>query len=298
MTTIKKEDNYQIEYIKLSDVTNVDNFINGNNLYIVEVKNASNTILNYVISLKTLEKILDAPSKSHEIIRVDSLTNKTSIYLIKQEYLDDIALYGGIKGAFLRKIDGKEESLPKGYASTSFIEDMHSKDYQFVQYSRSEHYQDLWTNTEGKVYTSPIMIDYRKGNASDENYYLDELAESLSKRSDVSFIAYNGNYVNDAMILHAPLKGDEEHIGGIISDIEHHLEDGESKPEAKEELTIIYYPTPEALEKILKWSIREEGTKQGIYNIESFVLNKILGSEAYLKAPLVNPEPPKRKFKH
>lgn len=146
-------------------------------------------------------------------------------------------------------------------------------------------------DAQGVLYVEPYKMNYHEGKLNDARYYLDDFAEYLSTRDDVGFLTYQNSY-EEGTVLNAPLSGSEPGIGRIISDIHHHLEEGEDMPQEREEINLVYYPPQHLVEELMNWK-RQEGK---IYTVEEYILKEHLGGDKFLKVP--DPAPAVRKFKN
>lgn len=294
-------DGFSIRYAPLSAFVDVSKFIDGEDFFMVEVKN-EHELYSHICLKKNLDQILKEP-KSIEG-RLNTIETEHYIWLVKNELLDSLTKYGWHLARYLREIEGAPKNhAMKGISKDNF-KDLSNSKYQFVQCIPNEHNKQTFRNSKGEYFMTPIKLDYIHGQLHDGTYQIDEFVEHLSHRDDVAFLANMGRWVNrQVKILHCPLKGDEEDMGGIISDYEHHLEDGETKTEETEKFDLVYYPKKEDIEKILKWSQRiepytPEGRKWGTYDIERYIVQDILGGKQFFKDPPQDEvEPPKRKFK-
>lgn len=291
--------NITIKTTPLSDLTNVDNFVDGDNLSVVEVYQYDKLLQARVVNNNEAIAI----SKNPESIQsVFNNTNVLPILLVKSEYLDYMAKYGRLS---MYTDEGEKVSPPKDSISNKYVENANNNQYQFIQMVPNNHSVQIWKSSEGKIYSQPFILDYLYGKISDTYFHLDDFVEKLSHRNDIAFLTYTECFAKEPVgILPCPLKGDENGIGGVINEIEHHIEEGESWPQEKETVTVIFYPSQEDLKKILSWNRDEEikkpeVKKRRLYNVEQFIIEDILGGKEFLQHPIVEEEEtPKRKFKH
>jgi hypothetical protein len=293
---------FSIRYAPLSSFVDVSKFIDGDKFYMVEVKNG-HEVHSHICIQKNLDQILENPQSIKG--RLNTIETENYIWLVKDEMLTNFTKYGWHLAKYLREIEGFPQVNPMDGISKNNFENFTKLGYQFVQHIENEHNQQTFMNDKGEYFMSPFMLDYNEAQLQDKTYLIDDFVEHLSHRNDVAFLANMDRWTTKPVkILHCPLKGDEEDIGGIISDYEHHLEDGEERGEETEKFDLVYYPKKEDIEKILKWSRRvepytTEGKKWETYNVKRYIVQDILGGKQFFKHPPQDEvEPPKRKFKH
>lgn len=297
-------DGFSIRYAPLSSFVDASKFIDGDKFFMVEVKNEHESI-SHICVQRHLDQILEDPKSIRG--RLNRIETEHYIWLVKNELLDSLTKYGWHLARYLRELEGAPEVNPMDNISKDNFKDVSNPEYQFVQCVPNEHNKQTFMTHKGEYFMTPFMLNYNEADLHDETYLIDDFVEHLSHRDDVAFLANMDRWAKKpAKILHCPLKGDEEDIGGIISDYEHHLEDGETKTDETEKFDLVYYPKKEDIEKILKWSQRvepytPEGRKWETYNIYRYIAQDILGGKQFFKYPPqdeVEVEPPKRKFKH
>jgi hypothetical protein len=293
---------FTIRYAPLSSFVDVSKFIDGDKFYVVEVKN-ENQVHSHICMQKNLEQIFENPQSIKG--RLNTVETENYIWLVKDEMLTNLTKYGWHLSRHLRQIEGVPEVNPMDDISKNNFEDYQKPGYQFVQRIDNEHNQQTFMTSKGEYFMAPFRLDYNEAQLEDKTYLIDDFVEELSHRNDVAFLTNMDRWANKPVkILHCPLKGDEEDIGGIISDYEHHLEDGEEKGSETEKFDLIFYPKKEDIPKILKWSravepYTPEGRKWQIYSIQRYIVQEILGGRQFLKNPPQDEvELPKRKFKH
>lgn len=197
---------------------------------------------------------------------------------------------------------------PKNMVSHNLMTDISNPDFTLVDFIESSESIKTFKTLDGELHSEPIFLfSYPKSQLNDEEIDLDAFVEELSKRDDVAFLTYAGRWDyykgKKSTVLFAPLQGDEENIGGIIHDIEHHLEDGESIPEEKEEIFLIYYPKKDEIEYLSNWSEHIDRNsfdyqKKKIFFLERHIVRNILDGEKFLKHPIPDEPIIVRKFKH
>jgi hypothetical protein len=290
-----------IRYAPLSSFVDVSKFIDGDKFFMVEVKN-EHELRSHICVQKNLDKLLQEPQSIKG--KLNTIETDHYIWLVKNEFLDSLTKYGWHLARYLRELEGVPKKDPLEDISKDNFKDFSSPEYQFVQCIPNEHNKQTFMNSKGEYFMTPFSLDYNEADLHDETYLIDDFVEHLSHRDDVAFLANMDRWANKpAKIFHCPLKGDEEDIDGIISDYEHHLEDGETKTAETEKFDLVYYPKKEDIEKILKWSQRvepytPEGRKWETYNIYRYIAQDILGGKQFFKYPPQDEvEPPKRKFK-
>lgn len=299
---MKKEQvkGYLIKSVLLSDRIDVSHFNHGNELHIVEVSN-KNTKKSQVVTSQILEYILINPQDFDNIIK--NSFEQQPIYLVKTGFLEDLSKYG-LRNSYLRKLENQNNNQYDEMISKSILADSTDAQFEFIQLVPNFHQKQVWKNTKGNIYIEPFILN-KYAQLENETYFLDDLVEHLSHRDDIAFMTYMGRWDREqSTILYGPLSGNEKGIGGVISDIEHHLEEGESEPLEKECINLIYYPKNEQINQILNWNPNVDGRspenmKKQTYNIERYIVKDILGGQKFLQnPPEIEIETPKRKFKH
>ena len=293
---------YSISHAPLSSFVDVKNFVNGENFHVVQIEKGTE-IHSKICLTKTLDKIIEDPKVIYKT--KNEVDSDNYIWLVKSEFLNNLSQFGWHLSRYLREIEGSPEyDVLKG-VSKNVLKDFSNPEYQFIQYVPNEHNQQCYKNSKNEYFMSPFLLDYINGRIENETYLLDDFVENLSHRDDIAFMANMDRWTKKKIkLLHCPLKGDEEDIGGIISDIQHNLEEGDTRPIESEEVHLVYYPKKQDIERILKWSQRvdaytPEGKKWRTFSIQTFIVQDILGGKQFYKDPPKDEvETPKRKFKH
>lgn len=291
---------YDITIAKLSAYTDVTRFKNAEDLHIVEVKNGS-IIFTHVLTSNMMEKVLQHPEY---IKNYNNLTiNPNYVCLMRKDFIHNLEKYGRLNTSNIEGLKDIPRWNDHVYQAPDIFAKVGDANYEFVQYVPNEHFKYSWRTSDGQLHMEPFILDDGYANINNEVYHLDDMVEYLSHRDDVAFLTYMGRWSDKpSTLLHCPLKGDEASIGGVISDIEYHLEDGEERPSATETINVLYYPDQGAIEKIIKWSQGVDGRsiesrKTEMYVIDRFVLQELLDCKQFLQ---YTPEPEivVRKFKH
>jgi hypothetical protein len=287
---------YDLNYEPLYDLTNVDHFKNGENLYAVSLKitetkeghytGVNKTKWSRIINKEHLEAIISSPDR-YLALEQNFLTD-TPISLVKPIYLSEFSQYG-LDGNLANILDEKK-SEHTSVTSTNFLKDGKTEEYKFIQYIPNDNCVRAWIDSDGVKYCNPFVMDYIYANLNNKTYHLDELVEHLSERDDVGFLI-NKSY-SHRTILKCPLKDDEPYLNKIIEDIPHY----NAEEDNDECITLVYYPKGEAIEQILNWTTDNDKVS---HNVDDFIVREILGGNKFLKNPTIASEIeiPKRKFK-
>lgn len=297
--------NYSVTTQKLSQLTDVTHFVNGENLYLVEVVKDRNKKRSAVVTNEVLREILGNPANMHNIIK-ESDTN-LHIMLVKEDFLENLTSLGRYKHTLVYQVGNNNTQYNEGDSlSQDYFNDANKEGYKFIQSVANTHHKHIYKTGDGKIYMEPIVLDSGYSNINDTTYFLDDFVEHLSKRDDIAFLTYLGRWdKHKPTLLKCPLKGDEKDIGGVIYDIEHHLEEGESQPSEKETITVVYYPKQDDIKKILAWNDdidgrKKENLKRKMYFLDVYITKDLLGGQQFVQNPpeLEEVDLPKRKFKH
>lgn len=296
---------YSVTTQRLSQLTDVNHFVNGEDLHVVEVVKGHNKKRNAVVSTQLLHEILENPAHIDKIVKTAKHTE--SVMLVNDDFLHNITQYGRYKNSFLRQFSDSPNNYDEGnMISSDYFNDIKSNKYHFIQYVENSHDKHIWQKGDGPIYMEPIILDSGYANINDDTYFLDDLVEHLSHRDDIAFLTHLGRWDKETVgLLKCPLKGNEKGIGGVIYDIEHHLEEGDATPAEKETISVVYYPKQEDSKKIIAWHEEIDGRtpenrKRNIYFLDLFIIKDMLGGQQFLQKPpeLTEAELPKRKFKH
>lgn len=295
MKQLTTKNNLQIHYLKISDEIDTTAFSEYNYFLVKHLEKGKE--VSYFLDENQFFKLVDG----EPVIR----DWQDSVWLMKKEYLNIIPQYGFYQMQYLYELN-RDEPAPKreDVFSHNSEQDLNNEQYTLVKMIKNPHSKVAFMNLEGEIFCEPFIIDGGPiCQLNDAKYHLDELAESLSKRDDVAFITYTGRWAKEkSTMLGCPLTGNEPGIGGVISEMEHHLEEGESRPEEKEEMTVLYFPNKHNVEYLLKFDSGIEGklpenAKAKNYFVERYILNEILQAKEFLIHP-PEPEVKVRKFKH
>ena len=296
---------YSVTTQRLSQLTDVSHFVNGEDLHVVEVVKDHNKKRNAVVSTQLLHEILENPSHIDKIVKKAKHTE--SVMLVNDDFLDNLTQYGRYKHNFLRQFSATPNSYDEGnMISNDYFNDVKNSNYHFVQYVENSHHKHIWQKGDGTIYMEPVILDSGYAEINDVTYFLDDLVEHLSHRDDIAFITHLGRWdKQDTTLLHCPLQGHEKGIGRVIYDIEHHLEEGDSDPAEKETISVVFYPKQEDIKKIVAWNEEIDGrtpenVKRKLFFLDRFIIRDMLGGQAFLQRPPEVEEDnlPKRKFKH
>ncbi len=288
------ENHYEAEAFPLSDVVNVSQFKNGQDLWVVCFVNKEkvNGYLNreseksfQVITTKEKFKEFE---KHPENAKADS--GKASVYFVKKEFLPYLTQCG--QWGQLANINKQKEQNVNDFQVKDVFNQAKSEDCEFIEYVENPGDRQVWKDSNGKLYMAPFVLDYIQAHLDNGTYHLDELVEYLMNRDDVGFIVEKK--WRESEILHCPMSGNEDGVSKIISDIpSYNAEDGKD-----ETITLVYYPKSEDIGKIMNWK-EDKANYPGIWNVENFIIRVILDCEKFRIKPVAAVEPvvPKRKFK-
>lgn len=225
------------------------------------------------------------------------------LVLMKREGLAAVREFGWHEMSWLSELAGKKQS-PRDFLARNVFESAKEEGFAVVEIKTNEQGRLALESLDGEKAFPPIFLrDHVITELDDTKYRLDEFAEALSKRDDVGFLVHLGRWAKGKPgLLKGPLRGDEEGIGGVISDLEHHLEEGESAPAEKEALNLVFYPSQEERERLFRWSERKEearpeNRKRKIFFMEREVVRDLLGGDAFRIPTPEEESVPKRKFK-
>lgn len=229
-----------------------------------------------------------------------------AVHFMHTEGLSLIEKYGFMSlEHFYEMANNQPSSIGRADLFSKNMQNYTDINFQLVKLIENYNSKFAWQDLDGHLHCEPFVLN---GSPMSElhnaKYFLDEFAEDLSHRKDVAFLTYTGRWENKpSTILFAPLTGEEESIGGVISEMEHHIEEGESRPEETEELNLLYYPNENNIQQLIDFNPRIEGQisenkKKGNFCVERFIINTILNGEKFLIHPPVEEEVIIRKFRH
>ena len=295
MKKLTTKNNLELQYLNISQIIDTTAFSEFN--YFLVKHEEKGKEVSYFVDENQFFKLVEG----EPIVR----DWQDSVWLIKNEYLDIVPQYGFYQMEYLYALN-KEDTPPKrdNMFSKNFEQDLTNEEYSLIKMIKNPHSKIAFMNLDGEIFCEPFIIDGSPiCQLNDAKYHLDELAENLSHRNDVAFITYTGRWNKEkSSLLGGPLTGNEPGIGGIISNMKHHLEEGEAQPAEKEEMTVLYFPNQTNVEYLLKFDSGVEGkspenVKAKNYFVERYILNEILEAKQFL----INPpevEVKVRKFKH
>lgn len=286
---------YEIEAQKLSEVMEVgvfDTSEEDKQLYAVGIHThrtqtglnaSSHTSYWSAITQKwVLDKILAKPEDHENILNQEIRGDQVPVFtMVSYERLNDWRKYG--QSPQLYQLDGKE--YPQGgneekVDMLKLVRTHNHEGHALCQYVQNQNLLRVWQTAQGVYVCHPQILDYVEANADNGNYHLDELTEHLSHLKNIAFIANESRYSSSgAVLLHAPLKGNEEHINSIIQDIPSYNADDERN----ESIVVVFYPTQEEIVELMQWQY--DKNNRGVHNIERHILQNMLGGKGYLKHP-------------
>lgn len=248
--------------------------------------------------LRFQNQLLNSKNPTHD---------KLNFFLVHKDFIPSIEKYSFLNSNIFSNTI-KNFVHPRDLISHNFMQDILDPNYALVQKIENSESLYVFKTLDGTLHSEPFLLFSHIRSQLDDSYlFLDDFVEELSHRNDVAFLTYGGRFNSyedkDSAVLFAPLQGNEENIGGIIHDIEHHLEEGEEKPEEQETIYLIYYPKKEEIEFLMNWNLQVDRNsidykKKQIFFVERHIVRNILGGEKFLKNPYIEELVIVRKFKH
>lgn len=312
MFTIEKENTeyvvkheFTLKYVPLSDVTNTEHFIKGDNLYLVQVidEMTGNGDVKIDTTHKTqsivTKEYLDKLSTNIKSVSVDrnignggtlpTANNKENpVYLAKREFLDFYKKFGTTNASF-NPAKGEEKHFWDDFVCTNFCEKVMEQDFQrdyvFIQFKESNSKFIYIETSDGEKLMPPIYLSYIEGTLDNKEYKLEELAEHLLNNFNIDF--YKDDRRND--VVNSKKVNDDTDLSGIIKSIPYYnCDDGRN-----ECIELHYYPTQEETKLILD----DNAKPKDYWTRQSFVVNELLGGKNYLIDPPKNVSQPLKKNK-
>lgn len=296
MKNIQNKNGLSIQYLNLSEVIDTSSF-----------SDLAYFIVEYVDGGKKMSQILDenqfqslSQGKSFEYDWYNA------VYFMHNEGLSLIEKYGFMSlERFYEMANNQPSPIKRADLFSKNLQNYTDPNFQLVKRIENYALKFAWQDLKGYFHCEPFTLN---GSPMSElhnaKYFLDEFAEDLSHRNDVAFLTYTGRWENKpSTLLFAPLTGEEQSIGGVISEMEHHIEDGESYPEETEELNLLYYPNQNNIQQLIEFhpaihGREPENKKKDNFCVERFIINTILNGEKFLIHPPVEEEVIIRKFRH
>lgn len=301
------KNDYTVEHMPLSDVTDVTNFLNGDKMHIVKYnkkttitatgqKNKEASFTNQLlVSDEVLQNILANPENFEKIIENNTEFRNNPIVFVMNEFID-IYKAQGIYTVIDQMMGQKDGPKPNDFREMNVFDNAHEPGHMFVQFIENKNSLRVIKDKDNNFIAEPMTFDYIGAKLDNGSYDLDVLIEHLMKRDDVAFVSNNKYPYNKNRLLKCPLKGDEEGLQDIIGDIPHY----NAEEDRTEFISLVYYPKSEDIIKMMNWVMSEEDKKNQVYSIDTFAVQTLLGCQKFRKdveSVLSEPEPPKRKFK-
>lgn len=295
MKNITTKNNLQIEYMNVSE--KIDTTAFSEHTYFLVKHQENGQEVAYFLKDTEFEKLING-----QVVDRDW---HDSPLLIKKDMLNLIEKYGFYQLSYLYELDNKSKAPKRDKMFSNDIEkDLNNPEFELVKMVKNVNFKFAWMNLDGDLKCEPFILSgCAKAELHNNKYHIDDLAEYFSHREDIAFVTYTGRWDRDkSTLLKAPLTGKEDSIGGIISEMEHHLEEGESAPAESEEMTIVYYPNKNNIKKLIEFDSQIEGrlSENKItrnYFVERYIINEVLGAKQFLIEP-PQEEVKIRKFKH
>lgn len=296
------KNSYKLESFKLSRVTNVSNFNNGDNIYAIKFEDSKKVIgsineenffkKEMILSKQTVEEICENPHDFQLIVKKDN----TNIYFISKEFIPYFSNYG--ERFHLNEIYDIKNKEMEDFINSNCFNNPKDNTSEFIQLVNNKNHLKIWKTSDGELHTQPIMLDYIRAKLDNETYDLDLLVEHLMKRDDVAFLINKNTYgssKNKTKILSCPLTGKENGVEEIINDIPYY----NASESMTESISLIYKPKSKDIEKIMNWEMPINNETNMIWNLETYILNDLLNCITCSKVPTIIKESvcPKRKFK-
>lgn len=286
------------EYDKLSNLTDVSHFDNGDDLYLIKITDKESKIGDVsdsqthtkeaIVTSKDLEDITQNISKfaNDQSIGGYALPNVSkrdngigAISLVDRGFLEHYKKYG---------IDGYDRNCKRGEEKTSrhyvvesiwdtLKENKTTGDKIFVQLKESPMKFDYIETSEGEKVLPSFYLSYIEGQLDNREYKLEDLAEHLLKNFDVDFYKESRNHTS----INSKNIQNEKDLSGIIKSIPHYNQD-DGRTEC---LEIRYYPTKEESEKIIKSNVH---LTNDMWDKNQFIVREILGGRSFSVEPVKN----------
>lgn len=292
---------YTLKYLPLSDFVNIEHFIDGNQLYLSELKinesktgfyntNNKSSVVK-IINHKHLTELLEHPE--HYISLNDTYKLTYPVHLVRKDFLPEFTLYGNDYNNLGQMLNLKIPSFNE-QLSNNLAKDSINPDFEFLQSVPNENHLQVFLDSKGTKHCAPFIFDYCFAQLDNANYDLDAVVDFLSKRDDVAFLIKHDGY-RKYSLLECPLQSDEKYMGKIIEDIPHYNAD----EDRNETINIIYRPKQQDLDKILMWQDNIEDKNQDIFNLATFIIKKVLNCQQFSTQKIVEEDvaPIKRKYK-
>lgn len=297
------KNSFTIESMPLADAVDVSRFIDGPEMFLVsyskettisgDKKENISFKKQVIINHKTLEKITLEPNRFEELIEKNKSSNP--IYLVTKDYWEFFR-EEQIYNRFVNNLEKEEKKSFNNFEIKKCFDNAKNNKNMFVQYVENKNHQRVIMNANGELAAEGFVFDYIGAQLDNGNYDLDKVVEHLMKRDDVAFVTRSDSYSTRNMkILKCPLSGNEPDVKDIIADIP-----GYNAEEGRDEtICLVYYPKAEDIGHIIHWEMSETDKKNGVYNLENFIVQEVLECKQFRKNPVVpeETETPKRKFK-
>lgn len=310
MKTITKNKEYNVShnficnYIKLSELTNCEYFIEGDGKYIIHVIdqmtgnggvdiNKTHKVC-AILNKEQVDKILSAP----ELVSVDkNLGNggylpqvkdkENPIFLVKREFLEFYRKYGtdntsyNVKKEEVRQLnDFICEDLFEKVEKNSF-----KNDYIFIQFKESATKFIYIETSDGEKILPPIYLSYIEGSIDNSEFKLEEFAEHILVNHNVDF------YKDDRRrnIVNSKSVEKDTDLAGIIKSIPYYNQD-DGRTEFME---MHFFASKEEADKIL-----DPNTKLNDYwSRQNYIVREIMGGKHFLVNPPVEEQKEVKKNK-
>ncbi len=294
------KNSYKLESFPLSEVIDVSNLNNGENLYVLKFSDTKEVIgslsehnvfeKQMIVSGQTVEEICENPRGFQSIIN----KNNSNIYFVNKEFISYYSNYGEMYN--LNEISGVKRNEMSEFINNKCFDNPKDKDNEVIQFVKNKNDLKIWKTSDGELHAPPMIFDYIAAKLDNETYHLDLLIEHLMKRDDVSFLTEEGRWSTaKKQILSCPMVGNEAGVENIISDIPGY----NATEDCTESITLVYKPKSEDIKKIMNWEIDKSDKKSRIWNVENYIVRDLLDCDKFSKVPVIVEESvvPKRKFK-
>lgn len=301
------KNDYTVEHVPLSDIIDVTNFLNGNKTHIIKY-NKKTTITatgqenkessftkQALVSNEVLNKILANPENFEKITENNEAFSNNPIVFVKNEFID-IYKAQGIYTVIDQMMGNKDGPKPNDFREMNVFDNVNEPGHIFVQFIENKNSLRVIKDKDNNFIGEPMNFDYIGAKLDNGSYDLDVLVEYLMQRDDVAFVTSDKYSYNKNRLLKCPLKGDEEGVQDIISDIPHY----NAEEDRTEYISIVYYPKSEDVLKMMNWTMSEQDKKNQVYGVDTYAVQILLGCQQFRKdvePESSEPEPPKRKFK-
>ena len=274
---------FALNFVKLADLVDVSKFKDGDQQYILSftdkevIKGSVNKETVATHEQIVLGTELAEIQKNLSLFSYDkNLRGGTGWPEPKTDFIF-LLTEGGL--SYYKEHGPENQFTDRGDARTfhSFVSANLLKDYQkegsvFVQKLTHSSGLDYLADQQGNLYLRPMYFSYIEGNVDNGTYLLNEFAEHLLSHHDVAFFKDSRRQER----VYSRTKPSEKELSGIVKSIPYYNEE----PGRDEFIEFIYYPSNEAITKILA-----SDCKDAYWHLRKFVVDEVLGGKQFLVKP-------------